>query len=549
MVIYKSTCPDLPLPEKKVHEYIFEYIRKHEAERPHQPMFIDSLTGIVTTGTQIIERTLSLANFLRENGFEKDDFIVTPVENGWPYVCAMLAVSMLGGGVAGAHPKNSAYEISHQVRLCKAKFVMCQDHVLPKILEILDDCALVKTIITVGDKVEASTKKVPVVRIEDIIKDVLEIAPEDFPQVDVDIKKSVYFLPPSSGTTGLPKGVCHTHYSNMYAHWNFVSVIADRLLNPNFPNWNWRDNKVLLNMQQGFAYGHGTTFVSLVTGSVGVFVRKPGPDHIFHCIDKYQIRLLYGHPALFQALTVCKQQNPEKLSTLVAALTSGAPLKEKVAKEFMSTCNVSVLQMYGMTEGMVAMAAIDSPITSVGRPMTRTELRIVDAETGEELGPQEVGELQFRNPTMSTGYLNNPETTAELYTTDGFLNTGDIGYVDEQQNIFIVDRKKEMIKVQGKSVAPGQLEDLLYTNKKIRECCVFGVPDDTLGESIWVFVVKRDESLTEKEVIDTVNPNILDYKQITGGVEFVDVIPRNTNGKMLRRKLREIVMSNNNIAA
>ncbi|CAD5235281.1 unnamed protein product [Bursaphelenchus xylophilus] len=549
MVIYKSTCPELPLPEKRVHEYIFEYIRKHEKERPYQPMFIDSLTGIVTTGAQIIERTLSLAHFLRKNGFEKDDFIVTPVENGWPYVCAVLAGSMLGGGVAGAYPKNSAYEISHQVRLCKAKFVMCQDHVLPKVLEILDECPLVKTIITVGDNVKERARKVPVVRIEDIIKFVSKIAPEDFPQADIDIKKSVYFLPPTSGTTGLPKGVCQTHYNNLYAQWNFVSVFTDRLLKPHFPNWNWRDNKVLITMQQGFAYGHGITLVTLITGAVGIFVRKPELDHIFHCIDKYKIRLLFGHPALFQALTHYKQQNPDKLSTLQAAMTGGAPLKEKVAKEFMSTCNVKVAQMYGLTEGVITTSDVDSPITSVGRLVPRTELRIVDAETGEELGPHEVGELQFRNPTMSIGYLNNPETTAALYTKDGFLITGDIGYVDENQNVFIVDRKKEMIKVQGKSVAPGQLEDLLYTNKKIKECCVVGVPDEELGESIWAFVVKADKSLTEQEVIDTVNLDIVDYKQITGGVQFVEAIPRNPNGKVLRRKLREFVMSNNNIAA
>ncbi|CAD5235278.1 unnamed protein product [Bursaphelenchus xylophilus] len=547
MVIYKSTCPDIPTSARRIYELIFDRIRQHEKDRPEQPMFIDSLTGIVTTGTQIIERTLSLAHFLREHGFEKDDFIVTPVENGWPYVCTVLACSMLGGGVAGAYPKNSSYEISHQTRLCKAKFVMCEGYVVPKILEILDECPSIRTIITVGDHVNATTDRLPIFQIEDIIKRRTDF--HEIPEIDVDIEKNVYFLPPSSGTTGLPKGVCQTQFRNNYALLNFTGALTERLLKPLDPTWNWRDNKVLVTPQVGFVYGHAVTFTSILNGSVGVFVRKPTLEHVADCIDKYKIRHLYGHPALFAALTHYKQENPGKLTTLQTAMTSGAPLKEKIVNDFMETCNVKVAQLYAMSEGLIAYTEVDSPITSVGRLLPRTELRVVDTETGEELGPHAVGEIQFRNPTMTTGYLNNPEATAELFTKDGFLITGDIGYVDENQDIFLVDRKKEMIKVQGKSVAPGQLEDLLHTNKKIKECCVVGVPDEVLGESIWAFIVKREESLTAKEVVDTVNLNIVDYKQITGGVQFLDAIPRNNNGKMLRRKLRELVIANNNISA
>ncbi|ETN83407.1 4-coumarate--CoA ligase 1 family protein [Necator americanus] len=178
-------------------------------------------------------------------------------------------------------------------------------------------------------------------------------------------------------------------------------------------------------------------------------------------------------------------------------------------------------------------------ITSVGSLVSTFEQKIISTNTGDEVPTGERGEICIRSPTIMKGYLNRPEATAETIDADGWLHTGDIGFVDEKGQTFIVDRLKELIKVKGLQVAPAELEDILLSHKEIQDAAVIGVPDEKTGEKPRAYVVKANKNLTESDVKDFIEAKVSSYKFLTGGVVFVEEIPKSPSGKILRRFLRE----------
>jgi len=171
-------------------------------------------------------------------------------------------------------------------------------------------------------------------------------------------------------------------------------------------------------------------------------------------------------------------------------------------------------------------------------------VKVIHEETGKSLGPNKVGELCMKGPFLMKWYINNPQATAETIDKDGWLHTGDIAYYDEDNQFFIVDRLKELIKFKGFQVAPAELEGLLLSNPKIKDAGVIGIPDEIAGELPFAFVVKQPgDTLTEQEVKDFVAKNVSNTKWLRGGVKFVDEIPKNPIGKIMRRDLKDLYKS------
>lgn len=187
------------------------------------------------------------------------------------------------------------------------------------------------------------------------------------------------------------------------------------------------------------------------------------------------------------------------------------------------------------------LAKSSSNYASIGDPIHDTECKVVDINDPEfrGLGPNETGEVLIRGPQIMLGYHNNETATKDTVTSDGWLRTGDIGYHDEDGNFYITDRLKELIKVKGFQVAPAELEELLRMHPEIADAAVIGVPNAATGELPRAFVVaKKGSKLNERIVQDYVAQQVSDYKKLAGGVEFVDAIPKNTTGKILRRELK-----------
>ncbi|MGB9846384.1 MAG: AMP-binding protein, partial [Desulfotomaculales bacterium] len=230
------------------------------------------------------------------------------------------------------------------------------------------------------------------------------------------------------------------------------------------------------------------------------------------------------------------------LSSLRGCFVGAAPLPPEVKRRFEELTGSRLMEGYGLTEAVTAKCANPyrgvNKTGSIGVPFPDTVMRIVDVETGErELPPGEVGEIVLKSPDLMLGYYEMPAETAAAIR-DGWLYTGDIGYMDEDGYFYIVERKKDLIITGGFNVYPREVEDVLYAHPAVKEACVVGVPDDYRGEAVKAFVVLRDgAACTEEEIISFCRERLVPYK-VPRSVEFRQELPKSAIGKILRRELR-----------
>jgi acyl-CoA synthetase (AMP-forming)/AMP-acid ligase II len=228
------------------------------------------------------------------------------------------------------------------------------------------------------------------------------------------------------------------------------------------------------------------------------------------------------------------------LSTLRAIMSAAAPLSADLAGDCSAKLGCIVKQGWGMTETSPAVTMTE-PVPdrakdgSVGHPVPNTEIKVIDLETGDELGFDQQGELLVRGPQVMKGYLNRPEATAQMIDGDGWLRTGDIGYADSEGFFFIVDRAKELIKYKGFQVAPAELEAILLTHPCVADAAVIPLPDEEAGEIPKAFIVLKAIA-TEQELMEYVSNQVARYKRIRV-IEFIEQIPKSASGKILRRTL------------
>lgn len=240
----------------------------------------------------------------------------------------------------------------------------------------------------------------------------------------------------------------------------------------------------------------------------------------------------------------CEKIEPKHTKAVKFVMSGAAPIGSHDAERFQRIApNAQFFQGYGLTEAspVVLMSAMGSKnFASVGGPTPDSEAKIVLVNDPEHrgVGPNVTGELWVRGPQIMKGYHDNETATNETITADGWLRTGDIGHYDENFDFYITDRLKELIKVKGFQVPPAELEEVLRDHPDIADAAVIGIPHETSGEVPRAYVVTKNPKLTEKEVKDFVEKKVAHYKKLAGGVEFIDAIPKNATGKILRRELK-----------
>jgi long-chain acyl-CoA synthetase len=244
---------------------------------------------------------------------------------------------------------------------------------------------------------------------------------------------------------------------------------------------------------------------------------------------------------LFNGLLHAEGFKDLDFSNLKIAMGGGMAVQRAVAEHWERVTKSRLLEGYGLTECSPVVTTnptdIQSFTGSIGIPLPSTDVRIVDIDNGAVLPIGETGEIQVRGPQVMVGYYNRPDETAKVMQDDWFM-TGDIGFMDEQGFVKIVDRKKDMILVSGFNVYPNEIEEVVVSHPKVLEVAAVGVPHDSSGEAVKVFVVRKDSSLTEKELIDHARENLTGYK-VPKFVEFRDDLPKTNVGKILRRELRD----------
>ena len=515
-MIFKSPYPDVEIPEVPLTEFLIEKIKGYG----DKVALIDGPSGRSYTFTQLIGGIKQVAAGLQQRGLQKGDVFAIYSPNLPEYTIAFHAVSLAGGIVTTINPLYTPDELAHQLNDANAKYLVT----ISLFLENAKKAAAKSNIqeIFTFDPFEGVTP-------------FMALAQNDGQMTPVEInpRQDLVVLPYSSGTTGLPKGVMLTHH-------NIVSNLSQ---SDGFTNFNivGADDVVLGLLPFFHIYGMVVIMnYSLAQGATVVTIPRFDPELFLSLIQKHKVTRVNLVPPILLFLAKHPLVGQYDLSSLQEVTSGAAPLGEDLAEAVVQRVECNVLQGYGLTETSPVTHVNFNPAgkvkrASVGAPIPNTECMIVDVMSGEPVGYNQNGEIWMRGPQVMKGYLNRPEATAATLDADGWLHTGDIGYVDDDGDFYIVDRLKELIKYKGFQVAPAELEGILLSHPAIADAAVIPSPDEEAGEVPKAFVVPNAE-LTAVEIMDWVANQVAPHKKIRR-VEFVDQIPKSLSGKILRRVL------------
>ena len=514
MTIHRSPLPDVDIPRVPITEHVLQ-----QAQRvPDRPAFIDGPTGRTYTYAQFAGAVRAFAGGLQQRGLGPGSTIALMSPNIPEFAIVFHGAAVAGVAVSTINPTYTAEEVSFQLRDSGSTLLITIAMFAETAAAAAADSPVTE-IFVIGDAPEGMAS------FTDLMGAPIE-------QVDVDPDEQIVVLPYSSGTTGFPKGVMLTHrnlVANLVQCEDALEVEDGEVVLAVLPFFHIYGMQVLMN----FFLSRGSTIVT---------VPRFDLEQSLGLIQEHRITRLFAVPPIVLALAKHPLVDQYDLSSLKQVFSGAAPLGAELALAAADRIDCEVVQGYGMTE----MSPV-SHVTRMGgfKPGTcgvtvaNTECRIVDAENGDDQGVGGVGELWVRGPQVMKGYLNNPEATAETIDSEGWLHTGDVGFIDEDGHLTIVDRVKELIKFKGFQIAPAELEALLLTHPAIADAAVIGVPDDEAGERPRAFiVVKPDAEVSIQEITDFTAEHVATYK-VVHDVVFTDEIPKSASGKILRRVLRE----------
>ncbi|WP_307544557.1 4-coumarate--CoA ligase family protein [Streptomyces sp. V3I8] len=518
--MFRSEYEDVPAVEEPIHEVVLG----RAAARGDAPALIDGVNGTTLTYAQLDTFHRRIAAALAELGVRKGDVLALHSPNTVAFPTAFYAATRAGASVTTVHPLATAEEFAKQLRDCHARWIVTVSPLLETARAAAALAGGVREIL-VCDQADGHRS----------LLDMLgSTAPE--PQVDIDPVTDVAALPYSSGTTGTPKGV-------MLTHRNIATNLAQ--LTPAVPMG--PGDRILAVLPFFHIYGLTALMnAPLRQGATVVVLPRFDLDTFLAAIEKHRITGLYVAPPIVLALAKHPAVEGYDLSSLRYVVSSAAPLDAALAEACSRRLGLPpVGQAYGMTElspgtHVVPLTERNPPPGSVGRLVAGTEMRIVSLDDpGKDLGVGERGEIVIRGPQVMKGYLGRPVETAAMIDDDGWLSTGDVGHVDAQGWLYVVDRVKELIKYKGFQVAPAELEALLLTHPGIADAAVIGVYDTDNNERPHAYVVRQPAApgLTGADVMEYVAERVAPYKKVRQ-VTFLDAVPRAASGKILRRELR-----------
>ncbi|KAK4303287.1 hypothetical protein Pmani_024672 [Petrolisthes manimaculis] len=529
-----SPFTDVEIPDLPFANYVFDSQEKYGGHTA----LVDGMTGVSYTHDEVRSLCMKLGSALTRLDITQGDRVAIVLPN-----CPEFAFTFMGGVSIGAcvttiNCTYTAEEIAHQLANSGASAVVTNKVLLPKIKDASKIYKSIRHIIVSGHAEEN------LISMENLLKDDGKAFPQN---VQINPAKDVAVLPYSSGTTGLPKGVMLTH-RNLVANLQQVQHPGISCAIPTSDTY----QEVYLGILPFFhIYGMIPCLAySLCSGGRIVTLPTFDPKVFISSMKKYKVTFLHTVPPIINFMTHNEHVQRDLLSLTHHVTCGAAPVGATLIFEFFKKFGdeISFQEGFGMTES--------SPVThltpknnlvagSTGLLIPNTEAKIVDINTGQSMGPDEgEGELCVRGPQVMKGYYRNEDATKNTIDKDGWLHTGDIARMDENENIFIVDRLKELIKVKGLQVAPAELEDLIRKHPDVADVAVIGLPDVRAGEVPRAYVVPvPGSSITDQAIAEFVEREVAPHKKLTGGVHFTDCIPKSATGKILRRELKAAALA------
>ncbi len=523
-MVIKSITPDVEIPDSDVYDFVFGTLAEDELDRI---ALVDGASGAETSYGQLRDQVNAVAGALAARGIGTDSVVALHAPNSPAFVAVFHGILRAGAVVTTVNAIYSADEIESQLRDSGAELLVTVSPLYGNSGPAAERAGLAADQVIVLDGAEGHAS----------LRDLLG-AGAPAPDVRFDPATHLAVLPYSSGTTGRPKGVMLTHrnlVANIAQSNPYIGLDAHDVVMAFLPFTHIYGITVLLNL----ALVYRSKLVTMPRFDLAEFLR---------IIQDQRCTAIFIAPPVAVALAKHPLVDQYDLSSIEFIMSGAAPLDARLAGAVAKRLGTLVMQGYGMTEmapvsHVIPRGRDDIDRGSVGLLAPNSEMRVVDVETGADVeipehGLSDPGELLVRGPQIMVGYLGNEEATAATLEPDGFLHTGDIVQLGADGVTFVVDRLKELIKYKGYQVPPAELEALLLTHAAIADAAVVAYPDEEAGEIPKAFiVVQPGAELTEADVIAFIADRIAPHKKVRR-VEFIDVIPKSTSGKILRKDLR-----------
>lgn len=489
------------------------------------------------------------ASVLRGFGVQKGDRVAILLPNLIPCVAAYYAILKIGAVCVMNNPLYTDRELEHQFNDSESKVLITLDLLGNRMIDLRPRTSIRQIVYTsIGDYLpfpknllfplvgKKKGLKADVKSADDVYrwKELLSGAGPDTAETDLSFE-DLAMLQYTGGTTGVSKGVRLTH-GNLSKQVQHIRAW--------FPELRSGEEIMLGALPFFHVFGLSTAMnFAVYMGWSNILIPKPQPEQLLEAIGKFRPTFAPLVPTMFIGILNHENLKTTDMTSIKGCFSGSAPLPTEVIRRFEDVTGSTIVEGYGLTES--------SPVThinpfrgkrkigSIGVPISDTLCRIVSLEDGESDMPVgEEGELFIQGPQVMAGYHNKPEATADTLT-DGWLHTGDIATMDEEGYFTIVDRKKDMIISGGYNVYPRDIEEVFFEHPKIQEAAAIGVPHETRGEQVKVFVVLREgESATEEELLDFCKDKLAKYKWPTR-IEFRDELPKTNVGKVLKKDLRK----------
>jgi len=488
-----------------------------------------SFEGRDTTYAEFETHTNQVANALLDAGVKNGDRLAYFGKNSDSYFEVFFGAAKMGAATTPINWRLAGPEVVYMLQDSRAPILFVGPEFVDMIASITGQCPALKTIIAAGE----SALGWPAYR---GWRDAAAAGP---PQAEISPEDDVLQLY-TSGTTGQPKGV-------MLAARNLMNLRT--LMDQTGEEWaKWSACDVsLMAMPIGHIGGTGWGFWTLSCGAKGIVLRDFDPGRILDLIESEKINKLFLVPSALQAIVNHPRARQIDYSHVKYISYGASPIPLALLRECVEVFGCGFVQMYGMTETTGAIVALPpedhslegtTKMRSAGKPLPGVELTIVDA-SGKRLGAHEVGEIAIRSASNMKGYWNRPDATAATIDKDGWLRTGDAGYLDEEGYLVIHDRVKDMIISGGENVYPAEVENAIYTHPDVSEVAVIGVPSERWGEEVKAVIVPKPGRIPqEADVIRWARERLAAFK-VPKSIDVIDAFPRNATGKVLKRELRE----------
>lgn len=532
------------------YDSILDILDKAIREHPDRPAYINM--GQVLTFRKLEERSRAFAAYLQnELKLKRGDRVALMMPNLLQYPIALFGILRAGLVVVNVNPLYTPRELEHQLQDSGATAIVVVSNFASTLEKIVFNTKVKHVILTrMGDQlsfgkrnlvnfvVKYVKKLVPKYKLPNAVtfREVLSIGKYRQyvrPQVD---REDLAFLQYTGGTTGVAKGAMLTHgniITNIFqAKWIAEPFIGDHSKQ--------RIAVLALPLYHVFALTVNC-LLFLELGVTALLITNPRDiDSFVKELKKYRFEAITGVNTLFNALLNNENFKEVDFSRLKLSVGGGMAIQQSVATRWHDLTGCNIIEGYGMTECSPLIAACPINVVkhngTIGVPVPNTDIKIIK-DDGSEAQLGEAGELWVKGEQVMRGYWQRPEATAEVLQ-DGWMATGDIVIMDESYSLRIVDRKKDMILVSGFNVYPNEIEDVVMLNYKVAEVVAIGVPHEVSGETIKIFVVKKDDNLTRDELRQHCRQHLTGYK-VPKDIEFRDELPKSNVGKILRRILRD----------